>query len=164
MTPENRSTIIAVVGGIIVFALVFLALKAFLLPQEQVVNGVIIQSDNPRAALSAVLASKTIVEQINVANESEIIPGKSAAAAELASALSVAGKNVTVQGNVGGKYCVNERQQKLECKKPQVVILYGTCNCVRIEDGAMKVVATETWMLDNSRKLRGIIAWATSAN
>ncbi len=157
---KDRSNLLALAIGVIVFAAVFFALRFFLTPKEQVVNGILVQNDNPRQAIGDALAPKTIVERLVVSSEGEVIPGRSSAAAEIASAISSENKNVTVQGSVRNEYCVNSNRERVDCKPANVVISYSTCNCVRVENNVVNVLGTDAWMLDNGPRLRGLLRWA----
>ena len=158
----DRSILVAVGIGIIVFGAMFFFLRAALQPTEHVVNGVLIQAANPRADIAAVLSPQKLVVHLAVANESDIIPQRIAAATEVVSALAVAQKNVTIQGIVAGDYCINAAKERIPCEKPHVVVDRGDCNCIRVEAGTVKVLGTDSWMLANGAKLRGIIGWALS--
>lgn len=160
----DKSILVAVAIGIVVFAGIFLLLRGALQPTETVVNGILIQSANPRPDIAAVLAPAQIVEHIGTAGEDEHLPGRAAAATEIASALAVGGKNLTIQGIIAGERCVSANRDTIPCEHPQVLVNYSTCNCIRIEDGTMKVLGTESWLLENGRKVRGIIKWALEKN
>ncbi len=164
MFKVDKSTLLAAVIGVAVFAAVFFALSGLLKPREQVINGVLVQAENPREAIAGALAPQALVEHIAVADENESIPGRAAAAAEIASALAVAGKNVTVQGSIRGEYCVNEKQERVECGAPSVLVNYSGCNCVRVESGKLYVLGTENWLLNNGARVRGLIRWALEKN
>ncbi len=156
----DRSLLLAVGIGILVFGGVFFFLRSALQPAETVVNGILIQSASPQADIAAVLSPTNIVEQIGTASEQEFLPGRSAAATEIASALATARKNVTVQGIIAGKYCVNAGKERIPCLHPQVLVNYSTCNCIRVEDGTVKVLGTDAWMFEKGPKIRGVINWA----
>jgi hypothetical protein len=163
-TPQaprrDKGLLIAVGIGILVFGGVFFFLRSALQPTEHIVNGILIQATSPQADIAAVLEPQNVVEQIGTASEKEFLPGRAAAATEIASALATNRKNVTVQGIIAGQYCVNANKDRIPCLHPQVLVNYSTCNCIRVEDGTVKVLGTDAWMFENGPKIRGIINWA----
>ena len=157
---DSKSTLVAVGTFVVVLVVVFLLLRFALTPKEAVVNGVLVQNERPREAISAALAPQAFAEYIVVSSENETIPGRAAAAAEIASGLAIAGKNVTVQASVRGEYCVNERLAAVECREARVILNASDCNCLRVENGVLYVLGSEQWLLENGNRFRAIVQWA----
>jgi hypothetical protein len=155
-----REWLPAMVVGLVAFVIIFLLLQSALQPSERVINGLLVQGVNPRAEIAAVLAPQFLHERIIVSSEDEVIPGRAAAATEVASALAVAGKNVTVHGSVAGEYCVDSDKNRIECPAPQVVLERSFCNCISVKDGVLRISGTDDWMLQNGNRMRGLIKWA----
>lgn len=157
---DSRSTLVAVGTFVVVLIVVFLLLRVALTPKEHVVNGVLVQNERPREAIAAALSPQAFAEHIVVSDENETIPGRAAAAAEIASGLAIAGKNVSVQASVRGEYCVNEKLSRVECREARVILNSSECNCLRVENNVLYVLGSEQWLLENGNRVRSIVRWA----
>lgn len=159
-----KSSAAALAAGVIVFAIVFLALRAVLAPREHVVNGLLVQAEKPREAIADALAPQAFAEHIVVSDENETIPGRAAAATEIASGIAAVGKNVTVRASVRGEYCVDAELRRVECGQARIVLNASDCNCLRVENSVLYVLGSEQWMLDNGHRMRAIVRWALERN
>ncbi|MBI3587794.1 hypothetical protein HY995_02050 [Candidatus Micrarchaeota archaeon] len=162
---ENSVLIIIAVAA---FAIVYLGMRAFVGPNDIFVNGLRVQAGaNAHGEMAAILSRQKIVLRGQVEDVNQSIPGQSAAMAEIASALSTSGRNVTVQGYVEGggdkPHCVDADRKTVACLQPQVVVVEAGCNCVRPLSDRVEVSGSDEWLLVNSARLRGVFKWALAA-
>ena len=158
---EGLSLAVVVVVAVVVFLAAFYV--ASLKPaagKEYVVGGVRVLSEGePRAALSAALASRELRVWIVAVNSSELVPYRQMAATEIVLGLSRLGKNVAVQGRVGGEYCVGGSATPVPCLAPDVVIQPGLADAVIILGANVTVEGSDAWMRRMAPSLRELFAW-----
>ncbi len=147
-----------VVLFVAVFAFAFF-LSAFLSQQanEHYAGGVKFESaGEPQAALRAALGGKSNVVLSADFGGAGNISCVYEMLAQAALGLGASNKNVSI-GIAGAQTCVNGNDTQVACKAADVEISRGTCDCVKVENGVVRIQGSDAFLCGNAGKVGQLI-------
>ena len=142
-----------------VFAIAFF-LSAFWAqqPHGQYVGGVRFETaGEPQAALKAALGGKSGVVLAADFGGAENFSCISEMLVQVALGLGASNKNVSI-GALGNSTCVNGNSTEVQCGKADVEVSRGSCDCVKIEGGKVRIEGTNAFLCGNAGRVGQIIA------
>ncbi len=153
----SKKNALAIVLIVVVFAAAFFSSQFFFKAQPRVFNNVTADESFSFGKLGVILSPKNVSVQLNVQSVDEKVFGLAVGSPEVVSAIAGFGKNVSVQGKISGEYCINSNQTIIECRRPQVILELGSCDCMKVVGETWVIRGSNEFFVANGANLRGII-------
>ncbi|MBI5228562.1 hypothetical protein HY991_00515 [Candidatus Micrarchaeota archaeon] len=160
----------AIIIGITVFLVAFLAVQHFFPRTEYVVDGIrILSKENPKNAIARIAGRADVVMKLEAPGENSSNICVIQMASEITKALASVNKTPAIYANdANSTKCLFIGNKSVDCPdgstKGLILVQMGSCNCIKIEGSVLEINGDKRFMCEteNAKKISSMIGYAVS--